>query len=61
MKRKRINGASKTYYIRNELIAKIDKIVELSDDMNASDVVNMVLENAHLDDLIAAFQDGNGS
>jgi hypothetical protein len=59
MKKRKITGRSRTFYIQNELSDQIDKLESLADDMNASDIVNMVLKQARLDELIKQYEDGN--
>lgn len=59
MKKRKITGRSRTFYIQNDLSDQIDKLESLADDMNASDIVNMVLTQARLDELIKQYEDGN--
>lgn len=59
MKKRKITGRSRTFYIQNEVSEQIDKLESLADDMNASDIVNMVLKQARLDELIKQYEDGN--
>jgi hypothetical protein len=56
MKRKK-TGETHSLYIRNDLWKHVEALTELSD-MNPSDIVNMVLEEAHLEELIKQKQDG---
>lgn len=61
MKRKK-TGETRSLYIRYDLGELVDKVAALSGgEMNASDVVNMVLEQAHLDELVKEKQDGGNN
>lgn len=52
MKKRKVSGRSQTFYIRSDLANLVERIADESEDMNKSDVVNMVLENAHLEELL---------
>lgn len=59
MKKRKVTGKTQTYYIRSDLADLVEKVADASTDMNKSDVVNLVLEQAMLGDLLASLQDGD--
>ena len=54
-----VSGRTQTFYIRTDLADLVEKISNESEDMSKSDVVNMVLENAHLEELLKSPTDGD--